>query len=215
MNWKKILRKVGRLFLLSICLIGLGIFICDWVVNHYTQDQRYNSIAEMPKNKVGLVLGTSKYTSTGYLNPYYKYRIRAAVELFKAGKVEYLLLSGDNSQQSYNEPIQMKKDLIKAGVPVEKLVLDYAGFRTLDSVIRSKKVFGQQSITIISQPFHNARALYIAQSQDLNAVAYDARDVSLRYGLRVQFREKLARVKMFLDLLINKQPHFLGERIEI
>lgn len=215
MNWKKTLRKSGRLLLLASCLIGLGIFVSDWLVRYSAEPHRYSSVEKLPSNKVGLVLGTSKYTSAGYLNPYYQHRIQAAVTLFKAGKVKYLLLSGDNSRLNYNEPIQMKKDLLKAGIPPDRLILDYAGFRTLDSVVRSKKVFGQKAITIISQPFHNARALYIAQAYGLEAVAYDAQDVTLRYGLRVQIREKLARVKMFLDLLVNKQPRFLGERIEI
>ena len=125
------------------------------------------------------------------------------------------ILSGDNNKREYNEPEEMKKALIAQGVPEQAIFLDYAGFRTLDSMVRAKEVFMQDSITVISQHFHNERALYLAEKTGLNAIAYDAKDVPGSHGLKVRLREYLARVKMFIDLLIGKQPHFLGETIEI
>ena len=103
------------------------------------------------KNKVGLVLGTAKVLQNGRLNLYFKYRIEATVALYKEGKIEFVLVSGDNSVKGYDEPTDFKDELVKRGIPPEKIFLDYAGFRTLDSVIRAKEIFGQEQITIISQ----------------------------------------------------------------
>ena len=108
-----------------------------------------------------------------------------------------------------------KEELVKRGIPEDRIFLDYAGFRTLDSVIRAKEIFGQEEITIISQEFHNERAIYLAGKNDIEAVGFNARDVSRRYGLKVQLREYLARTKVFLDILFEVEPKFLGEKIEI
>ncbi len=126
------------------------------------------------------------------------------------------LVSGDNRLKSYNEPKQMQAALLERGVPESAITLDYAGFRTLDSVVRSKAVFGQQKITIISQKFHNQRALFIANRRGVTAVGYNAKDVSFRLGIKIRLREYLARCKAILDIIIlNKQPKFLGEKITI
>jgi SanA protein len=172
-------------------------------------------VNDIPKNEVGLLLGTSKTLSSGVENLYYKYRIEAAVELYKNEKINYIIVSGDNSTKEYNEPINMQKDLIKKGVNSEDIFLDYAGFRTLDSVVRSKEIFRQEKITIISQRFHNERAVFIAMSRDIQAIGFNARDVSLKYGFKTRVREYFARVKMILDIILNKQPRFLGEEIII
>ena len=142
--------------------------------------------------------------------------MEATQKLYKAGKIDYVLISGDHGRKEYNEPQMFKDDLVELGIPASKIYLDYAGFRTLDSVVRCKEIFGQSEITIISQKFHNERALFIAQQKGINAVAYNARSVGNRYGWKVQVREVLARANMMLDLfLFNKQPRFLGEKIII
>lgn len=203
--------------LLIVLLIAapLGIFAIDYWVVRSTRTQLYSDVAAVPYRKVGLVLGTGKYLGNGYENLFYTYRIEAAAALYKAGKVSFLLLSGDNSKEHYNEPEMMKNDLIAAGVPAEKIFLDFAGFRTLDSIVRCREVFGEDSITIVSQPFHNQRALFLANNKGVEAVAFNARDVHGDMGVRVAVREKLARVKLVLDLLFNKQPKFYGEKISI
>ena len=109
----------------------------------------------------------------------------------------------------------MKNELIKLGIPSDKIYLDYAGFRTYDSVIRLYKIFGQNSFTIISQEFQNRRAIFIAKWLDLSAVGYNADDVDIYNGFKTKLREIFSRVKVFFDLMINKQPKFLGEKIEI
>ena len=212
MNKKNMLMKAIRY---AVILLSLAILLPNLFVELGTRKFTYDRVDEIPYNKVGLVLGTTKNTVAGYLNPYYVYRIAAAVELFNSGKVDYLLVSGDNSEIYYNEPIAMMNDLIKQGIPEDRIYLDYAGFRTLDSIVRSKEIFGQESITIISQEFHNKRAISIAHFKGVKAVGYNAKDVSFRVGLKTNFREIFARVKMVYDLIFNKQPRFLGETIDI
>ena len=211
----RLLKRILKLAFLAIILFLIGIFGANKIIETSVSKRVYNSTNNIPYNKVGLLLGTSKFLQNGQLNLYYKYRINAAVSLFQSGKIDFILVSGDNSTKYYDEPSTIKKDLIKMGIPAKRIYLDYAGFRTLDSVIRCKEIFGQKSITIISQQFHNERAIYIAKQKDINAVGYNAQDVSIRYGLKTQLREKLARVKMIIDLVFNKKPKFLGEKIEI
>ena len=166
--------------------------------------------------QVGSLLSTSKYLQNGNINLYYQYRLEATVSLYQNGKIDYILISGDNGQKSYNEPETFKDDLIKSGIPADKIYLDYAGFRTLDSIVRAKEIFGQNKITIISQKFHNERAIYISENKDIEAVGFNAKDVTFRYGLKIQIRELLARTKMMIDLyVINEQPKFLGDKIQI
>ncbi|MEX0598606.1 MAG: ElyC/SanA/YdcF family protein, partial [Candidatus Paceibacterota bacterium] len=151
----------------------------------------------------------------GNNNLYFDYRIAAATDLYLSEKIKFILISGDNGLKDYNEPLDMKNDLIKNGVPEDKIILDYAGFRTFDSVLRAKYIFGQDSMVIISQEFHNKRALYIAKHYGIKAIAYNAKDVNKRSGIKVQIREKISRVKVFIDILTNKQPKYWGGKIEI
>lgn len=193
----------------------LLVLLCNFTINSSAEGKTFDRIEDVPKNKVGLVLGTSKKLTNGQPNLYYSYRIRATISLFKAKKIEFVLVSGDNGTQYYNEPITIKKDLVAGGIPEEKIFLDYAGFRTLDSMVRAKEVFGLEKVTVISQEFHNQRAIYLAERKGLTAVGYNATDVTGNSGLKVHLREYLARVKVFIDLLFNTQPKFYGERIEI
>lgn len=212
MRYFKTILRIG--LLIGIFSL-IGLFGADRLVEKTASDKVFNSTEEIPYNKVGLFLGTGKILSNGRINLYYKYRIDAAVELFKAGKIDYILVSGDNSTKDYDEPSTIKEDLIKNGIPANRIFLDYAGFRTLDSVVRCKEIFGQSSITIISQQFHNERAIYIAKRKDIDSVGFNAQDVNVNYGFKTQIREKFARVKMVLDLIFGKKPKFLGEKIKI
>lgn len=210
-----LLKRLTKISLGLILLLILVIVSADYYVKKSASKNLYAHVSNTPYNKVGLLLGTSKYTRTGYQNLYFKNRIEAAIELYNAGKIDYIIVSGDNSTKNYNEPKQMRKDLEAKGVPSNKIFEDYAGFRTLDSVIRSKAIFGQKSITIISQKFHNERALTIAKHKKIKAIGYNATDVNASYGFKTNIREKFARVKMMLDLITGKHPKFLGEAIEI
>tara|TARA_R110002167_G_scaffold37237_7_gene116790 strand:- start:679 stop:1278 length:600 start_codon:yes stop_codon:yes gene_type:complete len=193
----------------------LLLFLCNYTIEHAAKGKTFFNINNIAKNRVGLVLGTSKKLTSGHPNPYYTYRIDATVTLFKAGKIDYVLVSGDNGTIYYNEPTTIKKDLVKGGIPEEKIFLDYAGFRTLDSMVRAKEVFGLDSVTIISQKFHNERAIYLAEKKGLAAIGFNARDIKGQQGFNVRFREYFARVKVFLDLVFNTQPKFFGDMVEI
>src|SRR5690606_7092746 len=122
----------------------LLIFFTNHSIEKTTKNKTFFNTADIKKNKVGLLLGTAKYYKDGGINLYFKYRINAAVELYESGKIEYILVSGDNRSLNYNEPMTFKKELIKRGIPANRIFLDYAGFRTLDSVVRSKAIFGQE-----------------------------------------------------------------------
>lgn len=172
-----------------------------------------SATSDLPAVRVGLVLGCSPKLSDGRENLFFARRIAAAAELFAAGRVEYLLLSGDNSRADYDEPSEMRRALIRAGVPAPRLVLDYAGFRTLDSVVRAKDVFGLDEVIIVSQHFHNERAVYLARARGLKAFGFDAKDVGGPEGLRMAGREAASRLFAVLDVnVFHTRPRFAGPR---
>lgn len=208
-------RKLLYITLIIVILCTISLIVCNRTIKKHTSAQIYSEVITIPQNNVGLLLGTSPKLKNGNNNLYFDYRILAAIELYKAGKIKYILISGDNRREDYNEPEEMKKALMQKGIPEKSIYLDYAGFRTLDSIVRAKKVFGQNRLTIISQHFHNERAIYLAEKNGINAIGYNAKDVNVYSGLKTNIRELFARVKMFIDLATDKQPHFLGEKIII
>lgn len=208
-------KKVFRSLLLVLVVLVAVVFATDTWVNRSTRGQLYNDVNAIPHNKIGLLLGTSKTLKNGTVNLYYQYRINAAVALYKAGKIDFLLVSGDNGREEYDETSAMQADLIARGIPKEKIFMDYAGFRTLDSILRCKEVFGETRITVISQLFHNQRSVFIANHKGLSAVGFNATDVRVASGFKTQVREKFARVKMLLDLAFGKKAKFYGDKIKI
>ncbi|WP_089892218.1 SanA/YdcF family protein [Kriegella aquimaris] len=208
-------KKIVWILVPMVIIFFLGLFLCNAIIDSNAEGKTYSNLEEIPQNRVGLVLGTSKRIRSGHPNPYYSFRIEAVVKLYEAGKIDYVLVSGDNGSIYYNEPNTIKKDLMQYGIPKEKIYLDYAGFRTLDSMVRAKEIFGLNQVTIISQKFHNERAIYLAETKGLKAIGFNATDISGSEGYKVQLREYFARVKVFLDLLMNTQPRFYGEKVEI
>ncbi len=215
------MNKKTIIFILSVivlpCLLIIALLIAgDRTITRSAEGKLFSSIDKIPPKKAGLLLGTSKYIKGGYLNPFFVHRMEAAVSLYRAKKIRYIIASGDNRRHSYNEPKIMRKFLIKKGIPASAIYLDFAGFRTLDSVVRCNKIFGQKSFTVISQKFHNERALFIAEHYSFDAIGFNARDVAPPASLNTRIREVFARGKAFVDLYITgKQPHFLGERIQL
>lgn len=199
----------------GLVLIAFTVLLSDMRISEQSK-YCYDDLSELPGKKLGVVLGTAKYSVEGGINQYYKHRLNAAAALMRSGKVDFLLVSGDNALREYDEPTTFKNDLVKMGIPSDRIFLDYAGFRTLDSMVRCKKVFGEDDIIVVSQEFHNERALYIAHHNDMQAVGFNAKDVDQFYGLKTTVREKLARIKTLLDVhVLSTDPKFLGERIEI
>jgi SanA protein len=211
-KWFLFFKKIVFYFFI-LCV--LAIIFSNLIVNNNAKEKVFRSTDKISKNKVGLLLGTSKILMNGQKNLYFIYRVNAAAKLFKSGKIEYILISGDNRTQKNNEPQDFKDELLKKGIPENKIFLDYAGFRTLDSVVRLKEIFGQNSVTMISQEFHNERAIYLAEHFGIKAIGFNAKDVTNRLGFKTQLREYLARVKVFVDIIFKVQPKFLGEKIEV
>jgi len=208
------MRKWFQFGLLSLALLIFGIVVCNRSVKDYAREFVYSSSKDIPKNKVGLVLGTSKFAYNGGINPYFRYRMETAYELYHSGKIEHVIVSGDNHVKGYNEPQQMRDYLIDLGVNSNDITMDYAGFRTFDSMIRVKEVFGQNQVTVISQQFHNERAIYLARKNGIDAIAMNAK--TPWYSPRMRLREYLAKCKAVLDVYVLKTtPKFLGEKIEI
>ena len=201
-------------------MIFLGISVLFvWWANHKIETETKNfvsyDIQKLPNEKVGLLLGTSKILKSGWKNLYFFNRIDAAEQLYKSGKIKYILISGDNSTKDYSEPEDMQAELLKRGIPADKIVLDFAGFRTLDSVVRAKEIFGQNEVIFVSQKFHNERAVFLAQKFGIKAYGFNAQDVNKYAGFKTNAREKLARAKVFVDFLLGVEPKFGGEKVEI
>jgi SanA protein len=179
-----------------------------------SRKRTYADVLKLPFRRVGLVLGCPMKVYGGWPNPFFENRIVAAAEVYRHRKVEYLIASGDNHVQGYYEPTDMKNALVARGVPADRIYLDYAGFRTLDSVVRAKEVFGQ--VTIISQNFHNRRAIFLALHHGIDAIGLHASDVAPCYVFKTLLREQFAEVKAALAIFaLRAQPHFLGQKIVV
>lgn len=207
-----------RLIRYTILLSVLTIIFMAWANYKVSADAApflHSDTTGLPACKTAVVLGTSKHLSNGSANDFFYNRIEAAVSLYNSGKIKYIIISGDNSVEYYNEPKDMKKELVKNGVPDSVIILDYAGLRTFDSMIRAKEIFGQTKFIVVSQQFHNERAVFIARHYDIEAYGYNAKDVDAYRGFKTKVRELFARVKVFIDIYTGAKPKFLGEKIAI
>lgn len=211
-----VMRWLKRIIIGLCCLFLVFLVVCNvWIVKS-TESRVYEDLQELPAHRVALVLGTSHKLAGGKANPFFEKRMETAAELYRMGKIDHFIVSGDNRSRFYNEPVAMRKALMKRGVPETAITLDYAGLRTLDSVVRCQKIFGQDRITIITQPFHSYRALFISQYYDIDAVAMVADEPDFEYSFKVQLREYLARTKAVLDLYVLKtEPRFMGRKEEL
>ena len=168
----------------------------------------YAAAEEVPVNEFALLLGTAPVTR-GIPNAFFVNRIEAAVRLHQAGKVDKIIVSGDNSRREYDETTAMAEALEERGIPREKILMDYAGFRTLDSVVRAKNLFGARKITVISQRFHCRRAIFIAEANGMEAFGFEAEDVSRRSSRKTLVREPLACLLAWIDTrVLHRKPHF-------
>lgn len=211
--------KFRRLLWAFLAMLGAFVaftIVVNAVVEHDADGRIYQPGTPVPHCKVALLLGTNPLNKKGRPNSYFYNRVNVAASLYHDGKIDYILCSGDNHTKKYDETTAMRDSLMAHGVPADRIVLDYAGFRTLDSVVRAKEVFGCDSLTIISQADHCARALYLAKANGIEAVAVACpRRSGLRTRVRLMFREWLARDRMMLDIWFGTRPHFLGEKIAI
>jgi len=207
----RILVRRWRSVLWACILLAVVPALCDLGLGWAARGRIHAVAADVPEAPVALVLGAAKLHH-GSPNRFYGPRIAAAAELFKAGRVRGILVSGDNGRVGYSEPEDMRDDLVAAGVPARYITLDHAGFRTLDSLVRAKEVFGQTRLVVVSQKFHLERALFVADHQGIEASGYVAEDPTSRRYLKTRAREVLARAGAVLDVLIERRPRFGGPR---
>ncbi len=204
-------RKLTKWSFILAMLAGVFMVICNYAIIKTTKAQLYSDISVIPENDVALLLGASKKSRLGGDNLFFNYRIAAAAALYKAGKIKHIIVSGDNHNKEYDEATDMRDALVALGVPDSCITQDYAGFRTLDSMVRCLKVFGQNKITVISQRFHNQRAVFIANYYKMDVVAFNAKDVPAQFSLKTKIREYFAKCKAVLDLYVfHTSPKFLG-----
>ena len=206
-----------RLRIIKYVAIAVAVVVLAWgasaiAVYWVSAGRVFDKPSDVPHCRAAVVLGCRKALPNGLLNLYFTRRIAAAAELYKAGKVDCLIVSGDNHIKEYDEASDMKESLAEAGVPADRVVCDYAGFRTLDSVVRAKKVFGLDSFIVVSQKDHVRRAVFTARGFGCNAYGYAAPDVNGRYSIKTTIREQLAKIAAVLDVILRRGPKFLGPR---
>lgn len=211
-------KRIKKLLALAVGagLLGLlTIVLVYQVISSNAKGRVFDDPQEIEEPQIALLLGTTPKLADGRANLYFEYRVAATLRLFEAGKIQRVIVSGDHSRDDYNEPEAFRARFIEAGIAAEKIHLDYAGFRTLDSVVRAKEVFGQSKVLVISQRFHNERAMYLADHFGLEAIAFNAKDIGGASGLKNLLRESLARVKVFIDIVFGVEPKFLGKSIDV
>ena len=215
--------SVKRLAFAAVLLLGVlaAVAASAWtLIATSSRPHIYASLDALRPARAGLVLGSARLVRDYVPNLFFANRITAAADLFKAGKVEFLIVSGNQArggrpQGGYDEPADMRDALIAAGVPAERIYRDYAGYRTLDSVVRAKQIFGQDRVIVISQPFHLERALFLARAHALDDDGFAAEDVPLRYAVRTDLREIGARMAAFLDVWLGTPPRRLGAPVQL
>ena len=209
--------RIVKWIFLIVLFILIGLFSMDIYISKQAEADIYKDISKVPAKKAALVLGTAKYMIGGGKNYFYTYRIRAAVKLFKAGKVKAIVVSGDHSTKYYNETGKMQKDLMKAGIPSQYITLDPLGVRTLDSLVRAEAIFDLKDYIIVSQKFHLERALFIAKAKGQKVIGFMAKDIpGTAAAYRMKAREYLARAKAFLDVyILHTAPKFDGKKEKV
>lgn len=208
-------RRCRAVALILFLLVAGTILACNLLVAT-GEKFVFENPEDVPAMQTALVLGTAPTTRGGGTNIYFANRIAATKKLFDSGKIERIIVSGDNRTHDYNEPQAMKNALVRLGVPAEKIYCDYAGLRTLDSVVRAREIFGQEKFVVVSQAFHCERAVFLARSRGIEAVGFVAVDnPPLRYKIKLWLRERLARVAAVADILFMRSPKHLGEPVMI
>lgn len=214
------MKKITLILFIGLLFIVSTIMLCHYIVVWNANGKIYTKIEDIPASDIGLLLGTPPQTRYGGMsNSFFNYRIDAAEALYKAGKIGYLLISGDdNSLNGLNEVQCMKDSLIIRGIPASVIFLDGKGLRTFDSVVRTSTLFGVKSFTVISQKFHNERAIYLAEHLNLDiekVQAFNAKSPTSKLSLLTYLREYLARVKMFIDIFLKDEIEVLDEKIDL
>lgn len=199
--------------------LALAAVLVAWLAERRLQElsdpYMSNDQVRLPEIDVALVLGTAPIGPEGGPNRYFEYRLDAAAALWRAGKVKYLLVSGDNRKPDYDEPTAMRAGLVARGVPVQAIYRDFAGVRTWDSVLRARTVFGQQRLMIVSQDFHAARAIFLARRNGIDAWGFEARDVKRAYSILTELRRYPSALRAWYDVWFDTPPRHAGPTVVI
>lgn len=198
------IRNILKYTVTSLEFAILIMILANFWVYSVTEGRTYSRISKIPPREVALVLGTSPKMKSGIANPYFTYRMDATALLYHHGKIKKIIVSGEKSK-GYDEPEAMKKFLIyQGGVPEEIIIKDPKGFNTRESILRCKNEFKQKNVIIVSQGFHNLRALFFARNIGMNALGFDANDVTKNESYyRNHFREFLARVQAVIYYIFS------------
>ena len=209
------MKRMIKIGLWTICMMIVFCIVlvltCNQIVESNAKGKVFSELDSITPTEWGLLLGTTPQSRIGRRpNQFFKYRIDAAEQLYKAGKIKRILISGDeDSFDGVNEVVSMRDSLVARGVEANDIVLDGKGLRTLDSVVRTAKVYDIHSFVLISQRFHNERAIYLAEHLGLDVhdiYGYDAADATSKLSFITYIREYFARVNVFIDLLTKKEP---------
>lgn len=212
-------RFAGKLIMLPFALVAAVLLFAaalELCTDALAAGHCHAAVSECRRGDVAVVLGCSP-TVRGRSNKYFTGRMDAAAELWKSGRIRCIIVSGDNSDKYYNEPLYMTRALVARGVPESKIVRDCAGLRTYDSVVRAQRIFSADKVTFVSQPDHVERAVAMARWLGMDAEGLEAPDRVVRRSIRLKqyLRERAARVAMVLDLLTHHRPHHLGEPVAL
>jgi len=175
------------------------VFSNFWIIS-VSKNQIFDSIENLPLIDTAIVFGTTKSRIGGGTNPFFENRMNAAAKLYHGNKIKTLILSGSKELKYYDETNDMKIALVELGVQSRDIILDTLGIRTLDTVWRSKYIYGATSVILVTQEYHAHRAVYIANSMGLDVVCYTADFPSSSSFFKTRIREILARPKAVLDL---------------
>ena len=192
-------------------LFLIVVFFNSYSIEKAAKNLIYSKIENVPHRKTAVLLGMQKKFKNGKINRFYINRIDATVNLYNANKIDVIIVSRNQG----NVVEEVKKDLIKRGIPKNKIILDYAGLRTYDSMYRMYKVYGQKEFIIIAQHKQNERAIYIAKKNGLNAIAFNAGEYSGYNSFRLNMIEKIERTRLFFEFLVKKKPRYSGEKVTI
>jgi SanA protein len=196
-------------------ILALGAWLANRQIDRFAAPWLTENVNALPDVDVALVLGAAPIGPEGGPNRYFEYRLDAAAELWRAGKVKYLLVSGDKRRPDYAEPLAMRAGLIARGVPEAAIYRDSAGVRTRDSVLRAKSVFGQQRLIVVSQGFHASRAIFLARREGIEAWGFAARDVKRAYSIFTELRRYPSALRAWYDVWVDTPPRHAGPTIAV
>lgn len=196
---KTILKNIRKWVLWILTISIVFVIGSNLYVNRIAEPWITSEALELPKVKYGLLLGTSKYFKKGENNDFYVKRLNAAIKLYSLGKIEKIIISGTHEESNYSEPLSIQKDLMQKGIPDTAIILDYYGDRTLLSILNFKNSYRNDSVIVITQKFHNQRAIFLGRKNTINIWGYNAEDVKIKTSFKVLIREYFAKAKAVLE----------------